>query len=113
MVDFQQGLTKAGLLDEALAALRWGASYLMACHPQPNVFMAVQGNHSLDFHYYVGIALRHGRTSMHVVGTAHVTAPCFLQGPPEHYEEWVSGPGASLHRILRILNYFAFGQFPV
>ncbi len=57
MVDFQQGLTKAGLLDEALAALRWGASYLMACHPQPNVFMAVQGNHSLDFHYYVGTKL--------------------------------------------------------
>ena len=50
---------------------------------------------------------------MHVVGTAHVTAPCFLQGPPERYEEWVSGPGASLHRILRILNYFAFGQAPV
>ncbi|KAK9823053.1 hypothetical protein WJX81_004364 [Elliptochloris bilobata] len=76
VVDFQQGLSKAGQLDEALAALRWGASYLMACHPQPNVFMAVQGNHSLDFEYY---------------------------GPPEDYEQWVpKGPGG--RRLASYIN---------
>ena len=80
VVDYQQGLTKAGLLDEALAALRWGASYLMACHPQPNVFMAVQGNHSLDFHYYVGATFRRGRMSMHIAETAH-DRPLLPAGP--------------------------------
>ena len=59
-------MTKAGLPDEALAALRWGASYLMACHPQPNVFTAVQGKHSLDFHYCVGTKCRHVRVIMRI-----------------------------------------------
>ena len=37
---FPAGFTKAGDLDNALAATKWGADYLVAAHSAPNRFVA-------------------------------------------------------------------------
>ena len=56
---FAGGFNKAGDLDNALSALRWGADYLVAANSAPNRFVAVVGNDTLDFNYYGPVCYRH------------------------------------------------------
>lgn len=39
---FPDGFTKAGDMENALAATEWGADYLVAAHSAPNQFVAGQ-----------------------------------------------------------------------
>ena len=50
---FPGGYSKSGDLQNAIDALTWGADYLVAAHSSPNHFVAVVGNSTLDFAYYV------------------------------------------------------------
>ena len=50
---FAAGYKKAGDLQNAIDAMRWGADYLVNAHSSPNRFVAVLGNSTLDFNYYV------------------------------------------------------------
>lgn len=52
---FPSGYAKSGDLQNAIDALTWGADYLVAAHSSPNHFVAVVGNSTLDFAYYVSM----------------------------------------------------------
>jgi len=52
VLSFKSGYAKAGDLQNALDNIEWGADYLLAAHSQPNRFVAVLGNDTLDFNYY-------------------------------------------------------------
>ena len=56
---FPSGYSKSGDLQNALGALTWGADYLVAAHSSPNHFVAVVGNSTLDFNYYVSGPVAH------------------------------------------------------
>ncbi len=40
------------LVQDALDNLRWGADYLMACHPTPSTYIAQIGDPSTDHSYW-------------------------------------------------------------
>ena len=57
---FSAGYKKAGDLQNGIDAMRWGADYLVNAHSAPNRFVAVVGNSTLDFNYYVRPAVQCG-----------------------------------------------------
>ncbi|PSC71377.1 Endoglucanase A [Micractinium conductrix] len=47
-LEFPQGYAAAGATEAALDNLRWGAAFLMACHPSDNVYIAQIGEPGAD-----------------------------------------------------------------
>ena len=48
LLEFRDGFAEAGALQAALESLRWGAEYLVRCHPHPDLLVVQVGDFVLD-----------------------------------------------------------------
>jgi len=52
VIDFKDGYTAAGQLDQTLNTIKWATDYLIKCHPEPNVLYAQVGDGDADHSHW-------------------------------------------------------------
>lgn len=83
--EYKEAFVKSGLLDEILDEVKWGADYLIKCHPEPNVF-----------YYYVGNATDHDYWIPHEVLHLMSTRPAYKVDPSTPGSDVSAGAAAGL-----------------
>ncbi|MEN3039128.1 MAG: glycoside hydrolase family 9 protein [Candidatus Kryptonium sp.] len=83
--EYKQAFVNSGLLDEILDEIKWGADYLIKCHPEPNVF-----------YYYVGNATDHDYWIPHEVLHLMTTRPAHKVDPSTPGSDVSAGAAAGL-----------------
>ena len=89
---FSAGYKKAGDLQNAIDAMRWGADYLVNAHSAPNRFVAVMGNSTLDFNYYVRLPPAISSASALWRLSAGTSCKAVDEGPTNRACHWQSLP---------------------
>ncbi len=60
--EYREAFERSGLINDILDEIRWGAEYLIKCHPEPNVFYYYVGNSS-DHDYWIPHEVLHLMTT--------------------------------------------------